>query len=74
MDDELLRSSPLSSFLDGADDERAGVGGGMDGAETSGSAGVEAGSTCINLSKEGCKHRAWLITREQEEKYLRFES
>lgn len=28
MDDELLRSSPLSSFLDGADDERAGVGGG----------------------------------------------
>lgn len=54
---------PLSSFLDGADDERAGLGGGMEGAErASGSAGVEAGSTWTNLSEEGCKHGAWLIT------------
>lgn len=53
---------PLSSFLDGADDERAGLGGGMEGAErASGSAGVEAGSTWINLCEEGCKHGAWMI-------------
>lgn len=43
--------------------EQGSVGGWREHERASGSAGVEAGSTWINLSEEGCKHGAWLITR-----------